>query len=62
VVFARNGKWEVDYASYANGYLLTRSEAIETATLAARDECRELVVEPSQEEPTRLRAVRRELD
>jgi len=44
-VFARNGKWLVDYGSYAHGYHVTRAAAIETATKAARDECRELVVE-----------------
>jgi hypothetical protein len=44
-VFARDGKWLVDYGSYAHGYHVTRAAAIETATLAARVECRELVVE-----------------
>ncbi len=44
-VFARNGKWLVDYGSYAHGYHVTRAAAIETATKAARDECRELLVE-----------------
>jgi hypothetical protein len=45
-VFMRDGKWLVDYGSYAHGYHLSRSEAIQTATRAARDENRELVVEP----------------
>jgi hypothetical protein len=45
-VFARDGKWVVDYGSYANGYHLTRAEAVATATLAAHHEHRELVVEP----------------
>jgi hypothetical protein len=45
-VFTRDGKWLVDYGSYAHGYHLSRSEAIQTATRAARDESRELVVEP----------------
>ena len=44
-VFARDGKWVVDYGSYTHGYHLTRSEAVKTATLAAHYEHRELVVE-----------------
>ncbi len=44
-VFARDGKWLIDYGSYVHGYHATRSEAIETATDAARTERRELVVE-----------------
>ena len=44
-VFARDGKWLIDYGSYAHGYHLTRSDAIETATRAARSERRELVLE-----------------
>jgi hypothetical protein len=44
-VFARDGKWLIDYGSYAHGYHETRREAIETATLAARDERRELVID-----------------
>jgi len=45
-VFLKDGKWLVDYGSYAHGYHKTRREAIETATRAARDEQRELSVEP----------------
>ena len=44
-VFAKDGKWLVDYGSYAHGYHPTRREAIETATRAARDEQRQLTVE-----------------
>ena len=44
-VFARDGKWVVDYGSYANGYHLTRFEALNAAKLAAFYEDRELVVE-----------------
>ena len=44
--FLKDGQWLVDYGSYAKGYHATRSEAIETATRAARDEMRQLVVEP----------------
>jgi hypothetical protein len=44
-VFARDGKWVVDYGSYAHGYHLTRVEAINTARLAAHYERRQLVVE-----------------
>ena len=44
-VFPRDGKWLVDYGSYAHGYHATRREAIETAKRAARDEQRELTVE-----------------
>ena len=44
-VFARNGKWLVDYGSYAHGYHETRSQAIQTAVLDAKKEGRELVVE-----------------
>jgi hypothetical protein len=44
-VFPRDGKWLVDYGSYAHGYHATRREAIETATRAAHDEQRELTIE-----------------
>jgi hypothetical protein len=44
-VFAKNGKWLIDYGSYAHGYHTTRDEAVETATRAARSERRKLVVE-----------------
>jgi Uncharacterized protein conserved in bacteria (DUF2188) len=44
-VFPRDGKWLVDYGSYAHGYHETRREALETATRAARDEQRELTVD-----------------
>jgi Uncharacterized protein conserved in bacteria (DUF2188) len=44
-VFPRDGKWLVDYGSYAHGYHETRREAIETATRAARNEDRELAIE-----------------
>lgn len=54
-VFARDGKWLVDYGSYAHGYHMTRSEAIATARHAARCEQRELVVEA--EAFTRVRTV-----
>jgi hypothetical protein len=46
-VFPRDGKWLVDYGSYAHGYHATRREAIETATRAARAEQRGLKVEAS---------------
>jgi hypothetical protein len=48
-VFTRDGKWLIDYGSYAHGYYPTRSEAIETATDAARSERRELVIEAEAE-------------
>ena len=44
-VFTRDGRWLVDYGSYAHGYHSTRAEAIQTAALAAHYEHRELVVE-----------------
>lgn len=44
-VFSRNGKWLIDYGSYAHGYHLTRGAAIQTAARAARRERRELVIE-----------------
>ena len=44
-VFPRDGKWLVDYGSYAHGYHLNRRDAIETAKRAARDEQRELTIE-----------------
>jgi hypothetical protein len=44
-VFLRDGKWLVEYGSYAKGYHSTRRKAIQVATRAARDESRELVVE-----------------
>ena len=44
-VFSRNGKWLVDYGSYAHGYHTTRDEAVQTATLAAHYEHRPLEVE-----------------
>jgi hypothetical protein len=44
-VFAQDGKWLVDYGSYAHGYHTTRREAVETARRAARDENRDLVVQ-----------------
>jgi hypothetical protein len=44
-VFLRDGKWLIDYGSYAHGYHVTRCEAIMTATRAAQSESRELVVE-----------------
>ena len=44
-VFAREGKWLVDYGSYAHGYHETRDEAIQAATRAAEAEQRELVIE-----------------
>jgi hypothetical protein len=44
-VFAKDGKWLIDYGSYAHGYHTTRAKAVETATRAARSERRELVVE-----------------
>jgi hypothetical protein len=46
-VFAKDGKWLVDYGSYAHGYHETRREAIETARRAARHEHRELTIEAS---------------
>ena len=45
-VYARNGKWLVNYGSYAHAWYGTRSEAIKAGTNAARLERRELVVEP----------------
>jgi hypothetical protein len=44
-VFFRDGKWLVDYGSYAHGFHATRGEAIETAQRAAQVERRELVIE-----------------
>jgi hypothetical protein len=44
-VTSRNGRWEVNYGSYAHGYHRTRAEAIQTATLAAHHEHRKLVIE-----------------
>jgi Uncharacterized protein conserved in bacteria (DUF2188) len=47
-VFLRDGRWLVDYGSYAHGYHETRREAIETATRSARNEHRELAIETHQ--------------
>ena len=44
-VFAKDGKWLIDYGSYAHGYHPTRDEAIKTATRAAQNERRELLIE-----------------
>jgi hypothetical protein len=44
-VYARNGKWLIDYGSYAQGWYLSRREAIEVATKAAVHERRELTIE-----------------
>jgi hypothetical protein len=44
-VFSQDGKWLVDYGSYAKGFHASRKEAIAAATKAAWDEGRELVVE-----------------
>jgi hypothetical protein len=44
-VFTRDGKWLVDYGSYAHGKHVTRKEAIETATLAAYHEHRTVVID-----------------
>jgi Uncharacterized protein conserved in bacteria (DUF2188) len=44
-VFAQDGRWLVDYGSYAHGYHTTRREAVESARRAARDEHREFVVD-----------------
>jgi hypothetical protein len=44
-VFPRKGMWLVDYGSYAHGYHKTRDQAIETATQAAKDEERDLVIQ-----------------
>ena len=46
-VYARNGKWLIDYGSYSQGLYATRSEAIKVATEAALVECRELTIEPA---------------
>ena len=56
-VFFRDGKWLVDYGSYAHGHHLTRAEAIETATKDARDEGRDLIVEPGPDDPNDERSV-----
>jgi hypothetical protein len=52
-LFARDGKWVVDYGSYAHGYHLTRADAIKTATLAAYVEHRRLVIEPTADTAAR---------
>jgi hypothetical protein len=44
-VYIRNGKWLIDYGSYAQGWYHTRSEAIEVASGAALREHRELTIE-----------------
>ena len=44
-VYIRNGKWLIDYGSYAQGWYHTRSEAIEVASGAAQREHRELTIE-----------------
>ena len=55
-VFSQDGKWLVDYGSYAKGYHATREEAITVATKAAQDEGRELVVEPEGAAPGSTRS------
>ena len=44
-VFHSDGKWLVDYGSYAHGFHLTREAAIHAAAAAARSEHRGLLVE-----------------
>jgi hypothetical protein len=44
-VYARNGKWLIDYGSYAQGWYQSRREAIEVATKTAVHERRELTIE-----------------
>ena len=44
-MYIRNGKWLIDYGSYAQGWYHTRSEAIEVASGAALREHRELTIE-----------------
>jgi hypothetical protein len=44
-VYARNGKWLIDYGSYSQGSYVSRSEAIEVASDAALHERRELTIE-----------------
>ena len=44
-MYARNGKWLIDYGSYAQGWYQSRPEAIEVATKAAVHERRELTIE-----------------
>jgi hypothetical protein len=44
-VYVRNGKWLIDYGSYAQGWYHTRNEAIEVASAAALREHRELTIE-----------------
>jgi hypothetical protein len=50
-VFGQNGNWMVDYGSYVKGFHVTRREAVATATKAARDEGRELLIEPEVNPP-----------
>ena len=59
-VYAKDGKWVVNYGSYAHGYHLTRAAAVQTATLAAHYEHRELVV-ADLSSPSELRTVREAL-
>ena len=44
-VFARDGRWLVDYGSYVCTYCSTRSQAVAAGTDAARDEHRGLVID-----------------
>ena len=40
-----DGKWVIDYGSYAHGFHATRGEAMEVATQAAQNVGRALVVD-----------------
>jgi hypothetical protein len=50
-VYARDGRWLVNYGSYVHGSYDTRSEAIKAAAAAALVEQRELTIEPEREVP-----------
>ena len=44
-VFRQEGKWLVDYGSYANGYYPTRSQAVAEGKAAANRERRDLSID-----------------
>lgn len=47
----RQGKWLVDYGSYAHGYYATRSQAVAEGKAAARREGRELSINDLPDTP-----------
>ena len=58
-VYPEDGRWVVDYISYARGFYATEAEAVATATKAALDEGRELLLTDRAKDRRRARPTRR---